>query len=259
MLTVISPAKTLDFDSPCRCHPVTRPSFLTQSRELVSVLKKKSAGEIQSLMHLSDSLASLNAKRFRKWKAPLKQGDSARPAAYAFRGDVYQGLDFMSLNSGDQEYAQERLRILSGLYGALRPFDLIMPHRLEMGTHLANKKGRSLYAFWDDTQTRFLNKEARRIGSRHLLNLASEEYFKSVKPKKLRLKVTTPRFLDSNDGETFKVMSYYAKRARGLMARWAIRNRVEDPDRLTEFSEDGYRFDPSRSKPERPAFIRSHN
>jgi len=210
-------------------------------------------------MSLSDSLASLNAKRYRKWKAPQKLGDNARPAAYAFQGDVYQGLEFASLDSGNQEYAQERLRILSGLYGALRPLDLIMPHRLEMGTALVNKKGRSLYAFWDETQTRFLNKEARRTGSRHLLNLASEEYFKSVKTKKLKLRVTTPRFLDSNDGVRFKVMSYYAKRARGLMARWVIKNRIDDPDSLTDFNEDGYQYDNTRSESDRPAFVRSHN
>ncbi len=259
MLTVISPAKSLDFDSPCHCSAFTRPRFLSQSRELVGVLKEKSERELQGLMSLSDSLASLNAQRYKVWKAPLKIGRNSRQAAYAFMGDGYQGLDFSSLNSGDRDYAQDRLRILSGLYGALRPLDLIMPHRLEMGTALVNPKGRSLYAYWGETQTKLLNQDARRTGARHLLNLASEEYFKSVRPGKLKLEVTTPRFLDSNDGETFKVMSYYAKRARGLMARWAIQNRIEDPQSVTDFREDGYQFDPERSEPNRPAFIRSHN
>jgi len=259
MLTVISPAKTLDFDSPCTCSDFTRPSFLSQSRELVSLLKAKPASEIQSLMSLSDPLATLNARRYKQWKAPKKLGETARQAAYAFMGDVYQGLSFASLSSGDQDYAQQHLRILSGLYGILRPLDLIAPHRLEMGTSLANRKGRSLYAFWDDTQTKFINREAKRTDSKVLLNLASDEYFKSIKPKQLKLSVVTPRFLDSNDGESFKVMSFYAKRARGLMTRWTIQNRVQDSESLQDFSEDGYRFDKARSEENRPTFIRSHN
>lgn len=259
MLTVISPAKTLDFESPCCCRSFTRPSYLGQSRELIRLLRDKSTHEIQSLMSVSDSLALLNARRYKKWKAGTKLGDNARQAAFAFRGDVYQGLNFASLKSGDREYAQEHLRILSGLYGILRPLDLIAPHRLEMGTSLANERGRSLYAFWDDTQTQFINREAKRSGSTDLLNLASLEYFKSVKPKKLKLNVVSPRFLDSNDGKTFKVMSFYAKRARGLMARWIIENRIEDPSTLPEFKEDGYHFDETRSEENRPTFSRSHN
>ncbi len=259
MLSVISPAKTLDFDSPCDCSEFTRPRFLTQSRELIGILKEKPTAEIQSLMSLSDTLASLNARRYKKWKAPSKLGQTARQAAFAFMGDVYQGLNFASLDSGDQEYAQERLRILSGLYGVLRPLDLIAPHRLEMGTSLANRNGRSLYAFWNDAQTKLINQEAKRTQSKHLLNLASDEYFKSIKPKQLKLPVVTPRFLDSNDGKSFKVMSFYAKRARGFMARWTIQNRIQDPETLKDFSEDGYRFDEARSEENRPTFIRSHN
>ncbi len=258
MLSVISPAKTLDFDSPAACEQFTRPSFLSQSRTLIGLLKDKTVSEIQSLMSLSDNLADLNAKRYKRWKAPAKLGASARQAAYAFMGDVYQGLDFASLNSGDRDFAQQRLRILSGLYGILRPLDLIAPHRLEMGTSLANESGRSLYAFWADTQTKFLNREAKKTGASHLLNLASDEYFKSVKPKQLKLDVTTPRFLDSNDGSNFKVISFYAKRARGLMARWALQNRIEDPIALRDFNEDRYTYDPERSTENSPAFIRSH-
>lgn len=259
MLTVISPAKTLDFDSPCECSDFTRPSFLTKSRELISLLKEKSTTEIQNLMSLSEALASLNAKRYKKWKAPSKLGETARQAGFAFMGDVYQGLSFTSLDSGDQEYAQDRLRILSGLYGVLRPLDLIAPHRLEMGTSLANPNGRSLYAFWDDAQTKFINREAKRTGSKLLLNLASDEYFKSIKPKQLKPTVITPRFLDSNDGKSFKVMSFYAKKARGLMTRWTIENRIQDPETIVDFNEDGYQYDKTLSEADRPTFIRSHN
>ncbi len=258
MLTVISPAKTLDFDSTCACDAFTRPSFLTQSRELITLLKEKSVQDIQSLMTLSESLAILNVKRYKHWKAPSKLGQTARQAAFAFMGDVYQCLGFATLSSDDRSYAQERLRILSGLYGILRPLDLIAPHRLEMGTSLNNAKGRSLYAFWDDTQTRFINREAKRIGAAYLLNLASDEYFKSVKPKKLKTEVITPRFLDSNDGSDFKVMSFYAKRARGLMARWIIVNRIESSDALADFDKDGYRYSPERSERTTPVFTRSH-
>ena len=259
MLTVISPAKTLDFDSPCTCSDFTRPSFLSQSRELVSLLRAKPASEVKSLMSLSDPLTTLNTRRYKQWKAPLKLSKTARQAAYAFMGDVYQGLSFASLSSGEQDYAQQHLRILSGLYGILRPLDLIAPHRLEMGTSLANRKGRSLYAFWDDTQTKFINREASQTHSKVLLNLASDEYFKSIKPKELKLSVVTPRFLDSNDGESYKVMSFYAKRARGLMTRWTIQNRVQDSESLQDFNEVGYRFDKARSEENRPTFIRSHN
>ncbi len=259
MLTLISPAKTLDFDSPLKCDSFTRPQFLSQSRKLIAILREKTVDEIQKLMSLSGSLASLNAKRYKKWKAPAKLGSAGRQAAYAFKGDVYIGLDFSSLKPGDRNYAQDHLRILSGLYGILRPLDMISPHRLEMGTSLPNDKGRSLYAFWGDTQSKIINKEAKRMGSTHLLNLASEEYFKSVKRKQLKLDVISPRFLDSNDGATYRVMSFYAKRARGLMARWVIENRPEDPTALQRFSTDGYEYDEERSTEDSPTFIRSHH
>ncbi len=258
MVTVISPAKTLDFDSPCACADFTRPSFLGQSRALIKILRTKTVDEIKKLMSLSDALALLNAARYKKWTAPAKLGPAGRPAAYAFMGDVYQGLDFSSLNSRDKKYAQTRLRILSGLYGILKPLDLIAPHRLEMGTSLANDHGRSLYAFWGDTQTKFINREIKKLESPILLNLASDEYFKSVKPSKLKAKILTPRFLDSNDGKTYKVMSFYAKRARGAMARWIIKERIESPEALLSFSQDGYRHDPKRSDDNTIVFTRSH-
>lgn len=258
MLTLLSPAKTLDFESKNACAQFTRPQYLGQSRKLIALLKDKSVDDLQSLMSLSEPLATLNVERYRKWKAPAKLGPSARQAAYAFQGDVYQGLDFASLNSKDRKFAQDNLRILSGLYGILKPLDLIAPHRLEMGTSLVNDQGRSLYAFWGETQTKSLNKELRARGDSTILNLASDEYFKSVKPKALKAEVVAPRFLDSNDGKNYKVMSFYAKRARGAMARWIVQTKVDTIEKLTEFSEDGYRYDANSSEPNRPVFTRSH-
>lgn len=258
MLTVISPAKTLDFESPSTCSDFTRPQFLSQSRKLIQILGTKTNEEIKALMGLSDALAELNVNRYRKWKAPAKLGTASRQAVYAFMGDVYQGLDFASLRSSDRTFAQDKLRILSGLYGILKPLDLIAPHRLEMGTSLPNEQGPSLYAFWGDTQTRFINRELKNHDTSTLLNLASGEYFKSIKPKSLKATIITPRFLDSNDGKTYKVMSFYAKRARGAMTRWVIQNRIDSPDQITEFNADRYRFDAKLSEENQPVFKRSH-
>ncbi len=258
MITVLSPAKSLDFQSPVKCKAFTLPSFSGKSRELIGILKKKSEKEIRSLMSVSESLAEENAERYQNWKASRKPGPSSRQAAFAFKGDVYLGLDFPSLKATDRTYAQKHLRILSGLYGILQPLDLIAPHRLEMGTALKNDKGKSLYAFWNGTQTKVLNRDAASDGTPYLLNLASEEYFKSIDRKALKLEVVTPRFLDSKDGKDYRVMSFYAKRSRGAMARWVIENRIEEPDSILSFSEDGYRYDASRSESNRPAFIRSH-
>jgi len=258
MITLLSPAKTLDYQSDVKCKDYTLPAFTGQSRELIRILRSKSAKEIQSLMSISDSLAKENVDRYRSWTASRKPGPKSRQAAFAFKGDVYIGLDFPTLNAADRNYAQNHLRILSGLYGILKPLDLMAPHRLEMGTSLANPRGRSLYAFWNGTQTDFINNEAAKTGATHLLNLASEEYFKSIDNKALNLDVVTPRFLDSKDGRNYRVMSFYAKGSRGAMARWVMQNRIENPDALTKFSDGGYRYDPSRSEAGKPAFIRSH-
>jgi len=258
MITVLSPAKSLDFHSPVKCKVFTLPSFSGKSRELIGILKEKSKKEIRSLMSISESLAEENTERYQNWKASRKPGPSSRQAAFAFKGDVYLGLDFPSLKARDRTYAQKHLRILSGLYGILQPLDLIAPHRLEMGTPLKNEKGKSLYAFWNGAQTKVLNRDAALDGTPFLLNLASEEYFKSIDRKALKLEVATPRFLDSKDGKNYRVMSFYAKRCRGAMARWVIENRIEEPDALVNFNVDGYRYDESRSEPDRPAFTRSH-
>jgi len=258
MITLLSPAKTLDYQSDVKCKDYTLPAFTGQSRELIRILKSKSAKEIQSLMSVSESLAKENFDRYGSWKAARKPGPKSRQAAYAFKGDVYLGLDFPTLKAADRKYAQNHLRILSGLYGILKPLDLMAPHRLEMGTALTNPRGRSLYAFWNGAQTDFINDEAAKTGATHLLNLASEEYFKSIDIKALNLDVVTPRFLDSKDGKNYRVMSFYAKRSRGAMARWVMQNRIEDPDALTKFAEGGYHYDPSRLEPGKPVFIRSH-
>lgn len=258
MITLLSPAKSLDYGSPVKCKDFTLPSFTGQSRELIRILKSKSVKDIQALMSVSESLAKENVERYRDWKAARKPGPSARQAGYAFKGDVYLGLDFPTLKAKDRKYAQEHLRILSGLYGILKPLDLMAPHRLEMGTSLKNPRGRSLYAFWNGTQTEFINSEAASNKTSHLLNLASEEYFKSIDKKALDPDVITPRFLDSKDGENYRVMSFYAKRSRGTMARWVMQNRIEDPDALMSFSEGGYRYDAAASEPDRPTFLRSH-
>lgn len=258
MLTVISPAKKLDFESPSACSEFTRPQFLKQAQGLIQILKTKTVEEIKTLMSLSDSLGRLNVDRYQNWKASAKPGAASRQAAYAFMGDVYQSLDFASLKTGDRTFAQDKLRILSGLYGILKPLDLIAPHRLEMGTSLANERGRSLYAYWGDTQTQAINNELKDHDSPTLLNLASDEYFKSIKPKALNGSIVTPRFLDSKDGETYKVISFYAKRARGSMSRWIIQNRIDSPDRISSFDQDNYRYDPKRSEENQPVFTRSH-
>ncbi len=258
MITVLSPAKSLDYQSSVRCNDFTLPAFTGKSRELIGILKKKSANDIQSLMSVSESLAEENVERYTSWKASRKPGPKARQAAFAFKGDVYLGLDFPTLKARERVYAQRHLRILSGLYGILKPLDLMAPHRLEMGTSLENPKGRSLYAFWNGTQTEFLNEEAARNGSKYLLNLASEEYFKSIDRTALKTEVITPRFLDSKDGKNYRVMSFYAKRSRGTMARWVIQNSIEDPDALISYAEDGYRYDAAGSESDRPTFIRSH-
>ena len=209
MITVLSPAKSLDFQSPVECKAFTLPSFSGKSRELIGILKKKSEKEIRSLMSVSESWRK-KMRTVSKLKASRKPGPSSRQAAYAFKGDVYLGLDFPSLKTSDRTYAQKHLRILSGLYGILQPLDLIAPHRLEMGTALKNAKGKSLYAFWNGTQTKVLNRDAASDGTPYLLNLASEEYFKSIDRKALKLEVVTPRFLDSKDGKNYRVMSFYA-------------------------------------------------
>ena len=254
MIIVLSPAKSLDFETPVGLVESSSPDFLDQSQKLIELLRRLSPAEIASLMGVSDSLAVLNAVRFAGWSRSFTP-DNARQAVLAFNGDVYESLDAASLSTADLRFAQERLRILSGLYGVLRPLDLMQPYRLEMGTRLANPSGKDLYAFWGGSLTDALNAALSARKSIALVNLASEEYFKAVKPEKLVAPVIQPVFEDWSGGK-YKVVSFYAKRARGLMARFAILGRIDDPQALKGFSEAGYAFAADASDVRRWVFRR---
>ncbi|WP_343465035.1 peroxide stress protein YaaA [Pantoea sp.] len=246
MLMVISPAKTLDYESPLATQRFTQPALLDQSQKLIDVARDLSPAQIASLMSISDKLAHLNAERFNQWQPPFSL-DNARQAILAFKGDVYTGLQADTLNEADFDYAQQHLRMLSGLYGLLRPLDLMQPYRLEMGTKLSHPAGKDLYSFWGDLLTEKLNEALAEQGDDVLINLASDEYFKAIKPKKLRGEIVKPVFLDEKNG-TFKVISFYAKKARGLMSRYVIQHRLRDPEQLKQFDSDGYVFDAAESK-----------
>jgi cytoplasmic iron level regulating protein YaaA (DUF328/UPF0246 family) len=243
MLIVLSPAKSLDLDTPPTTKLHTQPSFLDHSEQLIGRLRDFSPVQIGELMDLSDNLSALNVARYASWTKDTAEG---RQAVMAFNGDVYAGLDARSLKPAQLDYAQARIRILSGLYGMLRPLDLIHPHRLEMGTRLSNPRGKDLYAFWGETITKALNQTASDQGADTLVNLASEEYFKSVKPKLLDVPVITPQFEDWKNGK-YKIISFYAKRARGMMARYAAVKGITDPQKLKKFDIDGYAYDKSDS------------
>ena len=244
-MILLSPAKSLDFDSPTTVSKATRPDFLDQSELLIKRLREFSPAELASLMEISDPLAALNAARYAEWRNPYPRG-MGKQAVLAFNGDVYEGLDAPSLSTDDLLFAQTHLRILSGLYGVLRPLDLILPYRLEMGIRLDNPRGKDLYAFWGDRITEAVDTALRKAKSTAVINLASMEYFKSVKVKKLSVPAIQPVFEDWSAGR-YKVVSFYAKRARGLMARFAVRRRIGDPSELKDFAEEGYAFDEGAS------------
>tara|TARA_B100000700_G_scaffold331043_1_gene460966 strand:+ start:6081 stop:6860 length:780 start_codon:yes stop_codon:yes gene_type:complete len=254
MLSVISPAKTLDFETPPSTDTYSQPDYLERSRELINVLRDYSPQQLSELMGISDKLAGLNAARFAEWQTPFTP-ESAKPAAQAFQGDVYVGLEATSFSEDDNEFAQEHLRILSGLYGLLRPLDLILPYRLEMGTKLANPAGKDLYAYWRDTLTRDLDRAVTASGSPALVNLASNEYFKAIDTKKLNARVITPVFKDEKNGQ-YKIISFYAKKARGLMSAWMVRERLDDPEGLKNFDVAGYRFNAAMSEGNTLVFTR---
>lgn len=243
MLLVLSPAKSLDLDTPAPTAAHTLPDFTKRAAQLIGVLRDLSPGQVGDLMHISDQLATLNVARYASWTFEHAEGYRA---AMAFNGDVYNGLDARSLAPAAIDFAQRRLRILSGLYGLLRPLDLIHPYRLEMGTKLSTPAGKDLYAFWGETITEALNAELAATRSSALVNLASEEYFKSVKPKLLTAPVITPVFEDWKNGK-YKIISFYAKRARGMMARYAIEKGITDAEELKAFDVDGYAFTPEGS------------
>ncbi|SMC26854.1 hypothetical protein SAMN02745857_02616 [Andreprevotia lacus DSM 23236] len=242
MLMLISPAKTLDYQSPLPTPHHTEPAFLPQAQRLIDVLRPLPPAELSRLMQISDELAVLNAGRYQSWQTPFTPAN-ARAAVFAFMGDVYEGLDSHSLDARGRDYLEKHLRILSGLYGLLKPFDLIQPYRLEMGTRLVNPAGKDLYAFWGETITQTIN--AGKPGV--VVNLASEEYFKAVKPKLLNAPVITPVFEDYKGGR-YKIISFYAKRARGLMVRYAALHGVCDVQALKQFDFEDYRFVPEASE-----------
>jgi hypothetical protein len=254
---VVSPAKSLDFDSPVRTRKASQPQLLDDAAALIEVMVTKTPDEVGSLMSISPALAELNVDRYHGWSPPFTRRN-ARPAVLAFAGDVYVGLDAANrFDERDLTHAQKSLRILSGLYGLLRPLDLIQPYRLEMGTRLQTERGRDLYEFWGDRITERLNADlAASPGPPVLVNLASNEYFKAVRPKRLDGRVVTPTFLDSSDGRDAKVISFFAKRARGAMAGWMIRNRVRSERALAGFDELGYAHDAGLSRPGNPVFVR---
>ncbi len=254
MLTLVSPAKTLDYESPLSTETHTLPRFTEHSKMLIETLRKLSVQDVADLMKLSDKLASLNVARYESWQ-PEHNQENARQAVLAFKGDVYTGLDATSFSEEDFSFAQNHLRILSGLYGLLRPLDLLEPYRLEMGTKLSNARGDNLYQFWGDIITEALNDELAISGSDVIVNLASNEYFKAVKPKALRARLITPVFKDLKNGQ-YKIISFYAKKARGLMTRYMIQNRIEEPEALKNFDLEGYYFSAEESKGYTWVFLR---
>ncbi len=255
MLAVISPAKTLDFETPSLTNIHTEPEFLEDSQQLIARLRRLSAREIGSLMSISPALVKLNQERYRDWNPPFTP-ENAKPALLAFKGDVYTGFDLESFKKADFQRAQKRLRILSGLYGLLRPLDLIQPDRLEMGTKLSTRRAKDLYGFWKPTVTRALNDALAESGGDTLVNLASNEYFNAVNRKELGARIVTPVFKDEKNG-VYKVISFFAKKARGAMSDFLIRNRISKPEDLKQFDGLGYRFDRNLSQEDTWVFTRA--
>lgn len=240
MIIVISPAKSLDFETPARTNTFSNPRLLAESEQLIAQLRDLSPTDIQHLMKISPKLADLNFGRFLNFHTPFTV-KNAKQAVLAFQGDVYQGLAAESFSTADFAFAQKHLRILSGLYGLLKPLDLIQPYRLEMGSRFENTRGKNLYAFWGELITDLVNEDAKKINSNILLNLASNEYFKSIQPKLLGPKVITPVFKDFKNGE-HKIISFYAKKARGLMSAFVIQNQLTDVQSIKKFDTEGYYF-----------------
>ncbi len=253
MLMIISPAKTLDYESPLATETYTQPDYLDDACELIDQLKDLEPHQVSNLMSISDKLGQLNAERFRTWHTPFTP-DNARQAILAFKGDVYTGLDAESFSEDDFAFAQQHLRMLSGLYGLLKPLDLMQPYRLEMGTKFENKRGKDLYAFWGSKLTKALN-ELLAADDKVLVNLASNEYFKSVQKKDINGRLVTPQFKDWKNGQ-YKMISFYAKKARGLMCRYAIQNRITQADDLKGFNLEGYYFSEEQSDNNNWVFLR---
>lgn len=254
MLTVISPAKTLDFDTPPGTRKATRPEFIDRAAALVDDARQLSPADIRGLMGVSEAIADLNHRRFMNWQQPFSL-ENAKQALLAFKGDVYTGLEAETLSSTQLDFAQKHLRILSGLYGVLRPLDLMQPYRLEMGLKFANSGGNNLYQFWGDSIAASLNRQLKKTTTPVLLNLASNEYFKGVAKGALDAEVITPVFRDLKSGK-YRVISFYAKKARGQMARYVIENALDAPEGLKDYSVGGYRYRASESTAREWVFTR---
>jgi len=246
MIIVLSPAKSLDYETPAHIRKHTLPDFVDDAAELIQGLRQLSPQQIGGMMGISDQLATLNFQRYAEWSKTF-DAQNSKQAVLAFNGDVYEGFAARTLTSADLDFAQSHVRVLSGLYGLLRPLDLLQPYRLEMGTKFPNARGKDLYAFWGERITAALNEQFKRQrGARVLVNCASGEYFKSVRPKLLDVPVVSPVFEDWKGGR-YKIISFHAKRARGLMARYAVQNRIDEPEALKGFDSEGYRFDAEAS------------
>jgi len=254
MVIVISPSKTLDFEKTINNQLHSLPEFVKESSVLIKPLRKLSVGQLMNLMDISPKLAQLNQERYFLWR-PEVTPETTRQALFAFRGDVFTGLDADSLSTADIEVAQLQLRILSGLYGVLRPLDLIWPYRLEMGIPLAVAKNRNLYEFWQKKITTKIREDLDQSGSNLLINLASVEYFKVIDQKKLKAEIVTPEFREARDG-TYKIVSFFAKKARGMMTRFILQNGIDSEEQLHAFDSDGYCFNSLLSEKGRPVFTR---
>jgi len=254
MLMVISPAKTLDFETPPVTKISSEPEFIPQSKRLIKQLKAMSPDEISGLMGISAKLGNLNHDRYMNWRPPFTE-KNAKQAVLAFKGDVYTGLDAESLSAKEFKFAQKHLRILSGLYGVLRPLDLIQAYRLEMGTKLENKKGANLYDFWGEQLTDNINAQLKKTKSKVLLNLASNEYFKSLDRGAINAEIITPVFKDLKN-DKYKIISFYAKKARGLMSAYVIQNAITDVEQIKKFKVEGYKYNKSMSTAQEWVFTR---
>ena len=254
MLIVVSPAKSLDFETKAPTRKFTDPQYLAESTQLVDQLRKLSPEDFSELMHISSDLGELNHMRFANWHTPFDLKNS-KQAIFAFKGDVYIGLEAEKFSRADLNFAQNHLRILSGLYGLLRPLDLMQPYRLEMGSKFKNKKGENLYEFWDDQLTENLNELFEKDKKPVLVNLASIEYFSAIKPKSLNAEIISPVFKDLSNGK-YKIVSFFAKKARGYMTAFIIQNKIKNPERLKEFDVEGYRYSEEDSTPPQPVVLR---
>ena len=256
MIALIAPAKRLDYDSDLSVEDFSIAEHLKESKKLIKELQKKSPEDLSSLMGLSENLSILNFERNMNWQVPKKPSNEVRQAIFAFKGDVYVGLDSETLSKSDIKYAQKNLAILSGLYGLLKPLDLMYPYRLEMGTKMKNENGKNLYEFWGNKITTSINELAKKNNSKGIINLASVEYFSSVKTENLDFPVYSPVFKDFKNGK-YKIISFFAKKARGSMARFVIQNKIKNPTDLNKFNLDGYKYSAKDSSEYSPVFLRN--